>query len=180
MNNCLKIRENMHIRFFLNCLDSPLNECWCEYSRSRGQVGWMFMSLCPAGEVRRRSVVSAARPARHWRDADAERGSRGAAKSGGSCRLCRELSATQDSTVRTAHCTRPCLPTRFASQSSTVPSARRTFELFATPALAYKYEGRWRGPAPSRDASRFHIDINWRCSWCPPHWVIAYLSVTVN
>ncbi|CAG4910269.1 unnamed protein product [Colias eurytheme] len=53
--------------------------------------------------------------------------------------------------------------------SSTVSSARRTFELCAVPALTYKYEDQWRGPAPDHDASRIHIGINWRCSRCPPN-----------
>lgn len=81
-------------------------------------------------------------------------------------RLRCELSAITN--ARTAHCTRPRLSTNLNLLSTTVPSARRAFELCALPALAYKYEARWRGPAPDHDASRIHIDINWRCSRCPP------------
>lgn len=67
-----------------------------------------------------------------------------------------ELSATHDPHAL-AHCTRPRLPTRCDSRPpSTVPSARRTFELFAVSALAYKYELQWRGLAAEHGASRIH------------------------
>lgn len=56
------------------------------------------------------------------------------------------------------------------SRPSTVSSARRTFELFAASALAYKYEVQWRGPASDPGASRIHRGLNSRCSRCPSHW----------
>lgn len=117
--------------------------------------------------------MSTARPGRHWREAGARPKPRFSEASQ------RELSATHDPHAL-AHCTRPRLPTRCdSSLSSTVSSARRAFELCALPALAYKYEAQWRGPAPDHDASRIHIDINWRCSRCPPNWFYC-LSISYS
>ncbi|CAK1552023.1 unnamed protein product [Leptosia nina] len=71
--------------------------------------------------------------------------SRGAAGPGGFA--ARAFSDTRS--ARTAHCTRPS-PRVAILLSSTVSSARRTFELCAVPAVTYKYEQQWRGPAPGR------------------------------
>lgn len=64
----------------------------------------------------------------------------------------RELSATHDPHARrtcTLHSPSSTNALRF-SRSSTILSARHTFELFAASALAYKYEVRWRGPEQRR------------------------------
>lgn len=112
-----------------------------------------------------------ARPGRHWREAGARAMPRStfggfAARAFSDTRL-----ATRSAVPHALHTAlAPSTHTLRFSRPSTVPSARRTFELFAEPALAYKYEGQWRGPAPDHGASRIHIGINWRCSRRPPHW----------
>lgn len=124
---------------------------------------WVLEQLCG-------SVVTAARTGRHWRAALSRFPA--ACEAFASSRP-RAFSDTRPARTCTLHSPALLERLRFSARSSTVRSACRAFELFATAALPYKYGARWRGPAAAtlaHDASRSHIGINWRCSQCPPHW----------
>lgn len=66
------------------------------------------------------------------------------------------------------------------SRSTYVPNARRTFELFAAPALAYKYEARWRGLATTAthcESTSAYIED---AAGVLPVDFITYLSIVDN
>lgn len=151
-------RANLPLSVYLNSLLHP----WWS-----AREGCCVIVHCPvANSIVTGSVVLAARPGRHWRgrrSRDPRSLTLGA----------RRLRGASFQLHKTTHCTLHSPLSTHAlrsSRSSNVPSARRTFELVASPALAYKYEARWRGLASDHDASRIHIGINWRCSRCPPRW----------
>lgn len=108
---------------------------------------WVLEQLCG-------SVVTAARTGRHWRAALSRFPA--ACEAFASSRP-RAFSDTRPARTCTLHSPALLERLRFSARSSTVRSACRAFELFATAALPYKYGARWRGSAAAtlaHDASR--------------------------